>query len=538
MIARGTHKTIGVAMLPAIAILIGCTPKETAPDPDTLREFASRYTAAWNSHDATRVAAFYAENGSLTINNGEPSVGRRGVAEAAQGFITAFPDIVVVMDDVTVDGDQVTYHWTFTGTNTGPGGTGKAVRISGYEQWTISPDGLIAASLGNFDEAEYEFQLQHGAASPYLFVWAADADEQDSDFLAVLDADPNSSGYGDVLTTIEVGFPAGAHHTEHRMPNDGRLFVNGFKSGRSYVIDLNEPLRPRVEMEFTGFAGFSHPHSFERIPDGNVLVTFQNEGDDRSTTGGLVELTASGDYLRSSSAKVAEFPEIRPYSLLSLPADDLVITTTTDMWEEVTADSLQIWRLSDLALLETIRIPAGPRGDEQLYPAEPRFMADGDTLLVNTFNCGLYRIRGIATGKPDIDHLYTFEYPDRSILEHACALAATFGDFWIQTVPSRNGLVTLDLGDRDSPKEVAYLDLGSGLFPHWIALEPNESRIVVTGYGDMLNQIIMLKVDSETGSLSLDSDFGVDGVASFAGPEWPHGVTGAAIPHGTLFSIP
>lgn len=514
------------------------TPSEAEAEADKLMDFALRYTAAWNSHDAARVASFYAENGSLTINDGEPSVGQEGVTAAAQGFITAFPDIVVEMDKLTAEGDQVIYRWTFTGTNTGPGGSGNAVRISGFEQWTIGADGLIARSLGNYDEAEYQRQVEHGRNSPYLYVWAADADEQDSDFLAVLDADPASSGYGDVLATIEVGYPAGAHHTEHRMPTDAILFVNGFTSGRSYIIDLGDPLRPRLRAEFREIAEFSHPHSFERIPNGNVLVTFQNERDDRSTTGGLVELTLSGQYVRSSSAKVAEFPEIRPYSLLSLPADDLVVTTTTDMWEEVTADSLQIWRLSDLALLNTIRVPAGPRGDEHLYPAEPRFMADGKTLLVNTFNCGLYQVRGVATDNPEIHHVYTFECPDRSILEHSCALAVTFGDFWIQTEPSRNGLVTLDLGDLDSPREVAYLDLGDGLFPHWIALEPNESRIVVTGFGEMLNQAIMVTVDPETGSLSVDRKFGIDGVASFAGPEWPHGSTGPAIPHGTLFSIP
>ena len=219
------------------------------------------------------------------------------------------------------------------------------------------------------DKRVEQSATRYTTASRYLFSWAADADGQDSDFLAVLDADPNSSGYGDVLTTIEVGFPAGAHHTEHRMPEDTRLFVNGFKSGRSYIIDLSEPLRPRLSAELTGFAGFTHPHSFERIPNGNVLVTYQNEGDDRSTTGGLVELTTSGQYVRSSSARVAEFPEIRPYSLLPMPADDLVVTTTTDMWEEVTADSLQIWRLSDLALLNTIRIPARTC-DESLRSAQ------------------------------------------------------------------------------------------------------------------------------------------------------------------------
>ncbi len=45
------------------------------------------------------------------------------------------------------------------GSNTGPGGTGRAVRISGFEQWTIGDDGLIAASLGSYDQADWDRQI-------------------------------------------------------------------------------------------------------------------------------------------------------------------------------------------------------------------------------------------------------------------------------------------------------------------------------------------------------------------------------------------
>jgi hypothetical protein len=128
-------------------------------DPATLKEFATRYTAAWGSQDAARVATFFAERGSLRINDGTPSVGRPAITAAAQGFMTAFPDLLVVMDSLTVNGHHAAYHWTLTGTNTGPGGTGRPVRISGHEEWTIGPDGLIASSLGHFDAAEYQRQL-------------------------------------------------------------------------------------------------------------------------------------------------------------------------------------------------------------------------------------------------------------------------------------------------------------------------------------------------------------------------------------------
>lgn len=128
-----------------------------------LDRFAREYTAAWCSQDAARVASFFAPDGSLTINAGEPARGTQAITAAAQGFMTAFPDLVVTMDGLDVGGDRVVYRWSLTGTNDGPGGTGRAVRISGHEEWTLGPDGRIASSLGHFDEAEYQRQLQHGA---------------------------------------------------------------------------------------------------------------------------------------------------------------------------------------------------------------------------------------------------------------------------------------------------------------------------------------------------------------------------------------
>jgi hypothetical protein len=73
--------------------------------------------------------------------------------------MTAFPNMLVAMDSVSLDGGRAVYRWTLTGTNTGPGGTGKAVHISGHEEWTFGADGLISESKGHFDEAEYNRQL-------------------------------------------------------------------------------------------------------------------------------------------------------------------------------------------------------------------------------------------------------------------------------------------------------------------------------------------------------------------------------------------
>ncbi len=129
------------------------------------QDFATRYTTAWGSQDAASVAAFYAEDGSLTINDGAPAVGRDAIIAAAQGFMSALPDMALFMDSIKIVGTGAEYFWTLTGTNTGPGGTGNAVWVSGYEEWTFTADGLIAQSLGHFPAAEYERQLRGGVAS-------------------------------------------------------------------------------------------------------------------------------------------------------------------------------------------------------------------------------------------------------------------------------------------------------------------------------------------------------------------------------------
>jgi quercetin dioxygenase-like cupin family protein/ketosteroid isomerase-like protein len=126
----------------------------------TMTEFASNYARAWSSKDPENVAKFFSESGWLKVNSGKPAVGRAAITEVARGFMTAFPDMVVTMDKIVEKGDVTEFHWTLTGTNTGPGGKGKKVKISGREEWRIGPDGLIAESNGHFDEADYTRQIE------------------------------------------------------------------------------------------------------------------------------------------------------------------------------------------------------------------------------------------------------------------------------------------------------------------------------------------------------------------------------------------
>jgi uncharacterized protein (TIGR02246 family) len=153
-----TMRNVLGALLMAAA-LTGCQSKEEPMNFAQLEDFATRYAAAWSSQNPASVAEFFGPDASLQINDGTPSVGRAEITAAAESFMTALPDLVVVMDKVTLDGNQAVFHWTLTGTNTGPGGTGNSVKVSGYEEWTLGEDGLVAQSKGHFDAEEYDRQL-------------------------------------------------------------------------------------------------------------------------------------------------------------------------------------------------------------------------------------------------------------------------------------------------------------------------------------------------------------------------------------------
>lgn len=128
-----------------------------AHDRKQIEQLARTYTAAWCSRDPTCVAEHYIPGGLIALNGSEAA----GIAEVAEAFIAAFPDIEVFMDDLVLREDGIVeYRWTFTGTSAE---TGKSVRVPGFEEWTVTPHGLIAESRGHYDQAEYDRQLQHGS---------------------------------------------------------------------------------------------------------------------------------------------------------------------------------------------------------------------------------------------------------------------------------------------------------------------------------------------------------------------------------------
>ena len=113
-----------------------------------LNDFATRYAAAWSSGNPARRRRVLSDRGSLTVNDGHALRRTPAIAATARAFMTAFPDMVVRLERVEDESGLVVFHWIWTGTNSGPGGTDKFVRIRGYEEWTMDDDGHIARVEG------------------------------------------------------------------------------------------------------------------------------------------------------------------------------------------------------------------------------------------------------------------------------------------------------------------------------------------------------------------------------------------------------
>jgi len=393
----------------------------------------------------------------------------------------------------------------------------------------------------------------HSSVTParYLFIWAgphgSDSAAGDlrhrnagvSDFLAVLDADPASATYGKVLASDAVGIAgAMAHHTEYTLPAGRALFASDYMTGKVFLLDLADPLAPRLAHRIDSVPGFRRPHSFARLPSGNVVASLQfGNGSVPGDPGGLAEFDPAGRLLRSASAADSAFPgaRIRTYGLEVLPAIDRAVTTSSPMDAERTADVIQIWRLSDFHLLRTMLVPAVAGDSIHYYPFEIRALPDGRTALLNTYYCGFYLLTGLETESPKVALVHSMREPRRV----GCAVPVVAGPYWVMPIAYDHRVVSLDLREPSHPIEVSALQTDSTFLPHWAAVDPGSDRVVIVGQDDGEARVLMARLDRTTGRLSWDEGFRDANSArrgvSFDRRLWPHGVVTAAMPHAALF---
>ena len=375
----------------------------------------------------------------------------------------------------------------------------------------------------------------------YLFAWAGDEDRDDSDFLAVIDLARDGDRYGTIVATTPIREKGiWPHHTEHELGPSRTLFANGFSGNRTVLFDLHDPLRPRVIERFRGAGELSFLHSFTRLPNGHVLATYQSHGPANMSPGGIAELDATGHVLRTRSAadSSADQTALRPYSLAVVPALDRVVVALNYMviptWHALrssiahdhSGNQVQVYRLSDLALLTTIRL------SDNDGPNEPRVLGDGRTVLVATSACRLFQVTGLETTEPKLHVVH--EGPPRG-----CAMPVVMGNYWVQAHAADHRVYALDIRDLANVRQVSSVSFDERQRPHWLATDG--SRVVVVNEPSAIaeRRIWMLNLNARNGQLTLDSAFRDAGATrpgiAFDRPNWPHGPTRNAVPHGTVF---
>lgn len=388
------------------------------------------------------------------------------------------------------------------------------------------------------------------AAKPgqYVFVFAGDQAGKGMDFLAVIDAYPGSKTYGRPVASVATDqVSIRPHHTEYEMSASGMLFANDHNANRSFIFDLTNPLQPKVKATFKDLGGFAMPHSYLRLPNGNVLASFQQPRghdmagmhdmggmDGAKMTGGLVEIDDDGRLVRAVSNADPARPDwpLLPYSLMPLPAIDRVLVTNSPMQDHHLLQSVtyQMFRLSDLKLLGTYQLDPGPSLSGHLDPEEVRMGPDG-AAYIQTLSCGLQRVTGLDTPQPKARMIHQFPGT-------FCGVPTIAGHYLIQAVESIGGFVVLDIADGAKPVEVSRLTIAPGYGAHWTAWDPASRRVVVTS-GKPGDRLYLLRLHDRTGKLTIDESFrDLDGKAGFnmSGRTWPHGWTGDAKPHGAVFS--
>jgi hypothetical protein len=410
---------------------------------------------------------------------------------------------------------------------------------------------------------------------PFLLVWAGDADRQNADFLAVIDADPTSPSYGKVLRTYPVRSRGNEPHDMNTVPRaDRRVFASGLLTDRTFVFDLRQPVAGRlVHVDEPGpDRRLRAPHQYANLPNGHVLVTCSEpagyRGDPRellTAVGGLVELDADGTFVREMSAAdpAARHLIIAPYGVAVAPDIRRLVTTNaghgygaTSRGERMPGISVQVWKLGETAPAKTVVLEAGPRGEENLGPVTAHVFHRRPVVYVATDQgAAVYASDSLEAPNPAFKLVFDFG-------------AGAFGGdaavspddrFWVEALAGTNRVASLDVSDPWHPRLVSAVRLDRDPLnasrarpggPHGLAMSADGTRVAVSDYtvdvpgmvkdGD--HRVYMLRLDPATGRLRIDTAFqdettgevGVD----FDRPRWPHGDTGPARPAAVLFVTP
>ena len=425
---------------------------------------------------------------------------------------------------------------------------------------------LLLASLVLSACGDNDARVDAESSSPYILIFAGDKDGEDSDFLAMIDVDPESDTRGEAILSTPINHRSSMpHHMEYVPPPDGEpIFLNAHHVEESLIVDASIAGGIKIKSTFSPPAPLRFPHDYTRTPNGTRLVGFlRSQGPspdpDEQTSpgnhGGIAEYSVDGELLRTASAAVAGLDKpVRPYAFAILPEQDRFIVTSAPMMEKSWAEVVQIFRYSDFSLLHTIALPVGQFPDGTTIANDPaagfgpRVLDDGSVFL-NSYSCAFYHLTQIASDAPQINVVHALKTKPsahRNAIPGACGIPFRIGRYWIQPAGDLNAVVVLDILDPKSPKEVFRLATPKDFNPHWLAKDPLADRLILGAELGGEQGFFILQFDRGTGSLSFDKSFrGAkksrffskkrDGYISLEKKAWPHGKTGYAWGHAALF---
>ena len=428
---------------------------------------------------------------------------------------------------------------------------------------------LLAVALSSCSDPAPQSTIALTGASPYMLLLVGDQDEQDSDFITVLDVDPASDTRGAPISSTPIGHKASmVHHMEYTAPPAGEpIFMNAHHHELTLAVDVSDPAAPTIVKSFGPPQDLRFPHDYQRTPKGTRLVGFlRSEGaspnSDESTNpgnhGGIAEYTKDGEFIRATSASVPGYEKaIRPYAFKMLPEIDRFTVTSAPMMEQSWADVVQIYRYSDFQLLHTLDLQTGVDhlGNEVSGQNGAGFgqhtLPDG-SIFLNSYGCNFYHLTGIEGETPKLDLVYSVETDPAENPDHirgACGIPVLIGQYWIQPIGAKQQVVVLDISDPTKPKEAFRLGTPEGFAPHWLGKDPAGNRLILGAELGGEQGFYMLRFDAASGAMEFDPDFAeyrTDsplnifrsksvGYISLDREEWPHGNSGTAWGHAAVF---
>ena len=239
---------------------------------------------------------------------------------------------------------------------------------------------------------------------PEQFVYVACLYEstgiREPDFIAVVDTDPESATYSEVVERLPMpnvgdelhhfGWNACSSACHSDIVRD-TLIVPGFRSSRLHIVDVSEPRRPRIRKvieadELGKASGYSGPHTVHCMPGGIITVSMLGDRDGNAP-GGFAVLDAKDFSVLGRWDEEKNGQELM-YDFWYQPRHNTLVSsewaapnTFKDGFDpaDVAAGKygrqLHFWDLERKAKVQTLDL-----GEEGMIPLEIRWQHDPDSL--------------------------------------------------------------------------------------------------------------------------------------------------------------